>query len=122
MKTSTDSIDWNLSVELANKNIDLAKQLLVILTDDLPKALIEMEHSFLSNDIETLGNQIHKLRGAASYCGVPRLQSILKHFSEAINDNKADEYKNLLSELTHEIKRILSNYQKQHQHFASEQE
>ena len=91
MNISTDSIDWNLSVELANKNIDLAKQLLAILTDDLPKALIEMEHSFHNNDIETLGNQIHKLRGAASYCGVPRLQSILKHFSEAIHNSKTDE-------------------------------
>jgi two-component system sensor histidine kinase BarA len=67
-------IDWNAAVEAANKNAIIAKEILGMLIESLPEFTNLIRSSFAANDYKTLTDQVHKLHGSASYCGVPRLK------------------------------------------------
>lgn len=68
-------VDLNLCLQLSNGKPDLARDMLSMLIRDLPdqkKLLINYQQG---NEREELAALVHKIRGGASYCGVPKLQA-----------------------------------------------
>ena len=110
LKLSSKSIDWVLSVKLANNKPELATELLSLLIDDLPKIRDIINQAFETQDYEAMHQQVHKLHGASCYCGVPRLKEISAHFETKLKRKDKKSFSNFMKLLNSEIERILSEY------------
>jgi two-component system sensor histidine kinase BarA len=58
-------------------NAALARELLDALIAGLPGELIELRELLAASDWHGLGETVHRLRGATSYCAVPALDQAL---------------------------------------------
>ena len=63
-----------MSLRLSNQKPALARDMLAMLLDDLPQQQQIIVKAINEADLETLETVVHKIRGGASYCGVPRLK------------------------------------------------
>jgi two-component system sensor histidine kinase BarA len=70
----TKIVDIQQSISAANGNTALAKDLFIMLLDDLGARSQQIKDSFQNNDMDTLAEHIHKLYGATAYCVVPALR------------------------------------------------
>ncbi len=73
-------VDIAMAMDRANYKADLAEDMFSSLVILLAKDQVDMQQSFADNDPKTLLELVHKLHGAAHYCGVPEL----KHRAEAL--------------------------------------
>jgi len=101
------AIDWALGTKLAGGKRSLAKKLISHLCKMLPHEIAALKKSVLENDQQGLLNQTHSLRGAAAYCGVPNLQSLLKQLDIAIKSN-SPTITSVLTNIALEVDRILA--------------
>ncbi len=99
-------IDLELGAKLISGDIKKAKNTLKMLVDILPDYEKQLKENFRNNNFEEVKNIVHKLKGATTYCGSPRLKEASKTLEEKIrltDKPKKDEieslYKNLLSEI-----------------------
>ena len=67
----TKILDIQKSIEAANGNTSLAKELFSMLLNDLDVRLGQIKTSFDANNMNELAEHIHKLYGATAYCIVP---------------------------------------------------
>jgi two-component system, NarL family, sensor histidine kinase BarA len=104
------SIDWQLSIKLANNNKDLAKDLLEMFVADLPKASDAIHSAFNQKQYQELTNQVHRLHGASCYCGVTRLKALLAKMELAVRERLFPHFESLLSEFYDEVNNILLAY------------
>jgi len=95
-------IDLDLGASLMNNDRKIAEEMLDYLMSELPTTktlLIQLSHE--KNWLE-VKNQVHKLRGALCYCGVPRLKLVADNLEIALQDNDADAqllYNRLIREM-----------------------
>ena len=99
-------IDLDLGAKLINGDVKKAKETLKVLINMLPDYEKQLKASFKDNNFDELKNISHKLKGATTYCGTPRLKLSAKILEEKIrlmDDLKKVEieplYKNLLTEI-----------------------
>lgn len=85
MSQSGDHLDWELSVRLAGGSPELAREMLEMLTDALPEQMRTLEAAAADQDLERARDAAHAIRGAAAYCGVPRLQLAARVVEEAVD-------------------------------------
>lgn len=104
------SIDWDLSIKLANDKPELAKELLEILITELPKTKELINQAYEGENYSLLHQQIHKLHGATCYCGVPRLKEITASFETKLKKNEKQSMKKLIALLNKEIEQLLTEY------------
>lgn len=104
------SIDWNLSVKLANNNKVLAKELLEMFMAELPKASGKIHEAYEGNNMNELQTQVHKLHGAACYCGVTKLKDILARMEFTIKERLYDQFSDSLIQFDEEVNSILTAY------------
>lgn len=109
---SLKTIDWNLSLKLANNREDLAMELLALLMAELPQAQRSINEAYQTQNQETLHHYIHKLHGASCYCGVPRLKEIAALLETKIKNNNEKNLENLLNILNHEIEQLKLAFKK----------
>jgi len=93
METISPIIDRELALERAGGSADLADELFAMLLHELPLRRERVQESFQRDDTDTLLDQVHKLNGSATYCGVPalkeaaeRLELRLKRGSGAVQE------------------------------------
>ena len=103
----TKILDIQQSVTAANGNASLAKDLFVMLLDDLNVRLEQVENSFQSNDLETLAEHIHKLYGATAYCIVPKLRNTTEILEQALRDKDFSQLNFLVENVIQEIKQLM---------------
>jgi len=96
-------VDWELSLRLANNKPDLAKELLTILKETLPDDQVSINSAFNSEDTDLLQQQVHSLKGAVRYCGVPGLQDAVEQFSIALKAGDSIQARSTLEVLNDEI-------------------
>jgi two-component system sensor histidine kinase BarA len=96
-------IDWNMSLNLANGNADLAQEMLNMLIDGFDNDKINILESYENRDFKQLGEHVHKLHGACCYIGVPSLKSHAKELEEAIMIGAAEKIYGLNKMLLEEI-------------------
>lgn len=109
---SLKTIDWTLSLKLANHREDLAKELLTLLISELPETRNNINNAYQNQDLEMLHHYIHKLHGATCYCGVPRLKEITSLLETKIK-HKNDSLENLINSLNYEIEQLQQAFKKQ---------
>lgn len=100
-------IDWELGTRLAANRQDLAKELLIGLANGLPAAMQEIKQAKESNKLPELLKFVHKLHGAACYCGVPRLKKILSVYEKALRNNEIEKLDSFYAELDFEITEVI---------------
>ncbi|MBP9722672.1 MAG: response regulator [Gammaproteobacteria bacterium] len=85
---SSKIIDWELSLKLANYNIELAKELLNLLLTELPKDLNAIKQAYKTKNYDEFYHLIHKLHGSCCYCGLPLLKAACFNLESQIKKSK----------------------------------
>lgn len=109
MNASTPVFDRDLALQRAGGSQDLAKELFSMLVRDLPSFRRELGMECRSDDISALIDLVHKLNGAATYCGVPALKETAHQCETALKQGYADAYTPLLKQLAAEIDRVMAS-------------
>lgn len=100
-------LDIQQSILAANGNVKLAKDLFIMLLDDLALRQNQIESSYESKDFTALEEYIHKLYGATAYCIVPQLRQQTEIAEHALRNNKYDELESLINKVLNEIKKLI---------------
>lgn len=96
-------IDWELGQKLAGNNLELAKEMMKDLLNDLPIHLKSIQQAYQQNDLGALKEAVHHLHGALCYCGTPSLKEAARNLEIAVIEkqpNLASFYQTLLDEIT----------------------
>ncbi len=109
MNASIPVFDKELALQRAGGNQELAKELLGMLLSELPTTRQRIDAAFTSGDTTALLEAIHKLNGAATYCGVPALKASAHHCETTLKQGDHRHYVALHSQLLNEIDRVLSS-------------
>jgi len=105
-------IDRQEGRALSNDKDSLANELLKLLFESLPSDRQYLQQARARNDRNALLERIHRIHGAAQYCGVPQLRAICKH-CETLLKNKVALIDPALDELDAAIERLLLELTKQ---------
>ncbi len=96
-------IDLELGSQMFNGNVELTKKMISTLIVNLSTELTALESSYKAKDWEKMENIVHRLRGAISYCGTPRLQEacarLENHLRAGYRELAPLLYKQLLKEI-----------------------
>ncbi len=84
-------VDWELGKRLAGNQVDLAEDLMSMLTKSLPNEVVIMNELVVQKNYPELLKRVHTLHGAASYCGTPRLKALLGYFERGLLDGGMEE-------------------------------
>lgn len=103
-------IDWKLSLKLASNRADLAKELLEILIAELPATREQINAAYARQDYALLHQHIHKLHGAACYCGVPQLKKIVTTIDDQLSKQQLSELPKCIKKLNTAINKILKDF------------
>lgn len=103
----TKILDIQQSIVAANGNVSLAKELFIMLLDDLNVRLEQIENSFQSNNMDALTEHIHKLYGATAYCIVPKLRVSTATLEEKLKKKEYSQIDDLVNKVIHEVKNII---------------
>ena len=105
----TKILDIQQSIEAANGNASLAKELFTMLLNDLDTRLGQIKSSFDANDMNELAEHIHKLYGATAYCIVPKLRSSAETLDQALRQNDYSQLNELVEIVLTEIQQIMND-------------
>ncbi len=106
MDSSVNVIDTELALERAGGNPDLARELFGMLQTELPNYATTIRHHFDSGDFSSLQEAVHKLHGAATYCGVPALKAAALSTETDLKQQKQECYAEGVESLLNEIGRV----------------
>lgn len=98
-ETANTVIDWKLSTTLAGNKDELARDMLALLVKALPGEMSNIRHAKENHQIPELLRAVHKLHGAACYCGVPRLKNVLATFETSLKEQHTDTIDKHFAEL-----------------------
>ncbi|MES2217642.1 MAG: Hpt domain-containing protein, partial [Pseudomonadota bacterium] len=107
-------IDWELGLKLAGNKPQLAKDIMAILINTLPHELQSILEA--KNDPNTLLQRVHKLHGAISYCGLPRLKKLLAEFEQSLKNEQFAHLDAYLATLQDEVNQVLNTFAETNTH------
>ena len=90
------AIDWQMTVERLNGNIEAAREVLALFLKELPELQKMINDAYQSNQIELLYEHLHRLHGGCCYVGVPTLKISTYQFCEAAKKKRVSELSALL--------------------------
>lgn len=105
----TKILDIQQSIDAANGNVSLAKELFTMLLNDLDTRLGQIKSSFDANDMNELAEHIHKLYGATAYCIVPKLRNSSETLDQALREKNYTQVSKLVETVTDEIQQLLKD-------------
>jgi two-component system, NarL family, sensor histidine kinase BarA len=103
-------IDWDQAIKLAGNKRELAEELLGMLVNNITHDVTMIQKLYNAQIFPDLLRQVHKLHGALSYCGVPRLKTLLATLENDLRNNISDHLPTLLGQLDTEVKLLLECY------------
>jgi two-component system sensor histidine kinase BarA len=109
MSASTPVFDRELALQRAGGSQDLAEELFSMLLRDLPDIRQRIDSAYVSNNIPLLIEVVHKLNGAATYCGVPALKAAAQLSETALKQGQLNSYDSLHKQLLNEIDRVMAS-------------
>ena len=98
-------VDWELGIKLAGNKPDLAKDILCILSKTIQSDIDQIIAA--QDNPAVLLQLIHKLHGAISYCGIPRLKSLLADFETDLKKGQIEKIDSYLADLEIEVGQLL---------------
>ena len=66
--------------------------------------------AFDNNDFEELHFQVHRLHSACSYCGVPKLKTIVDEIETQLKENEHSHVSELIPTLNDALDRVYEAY------------
>lgn len=102
-----DPIDWQECLRVNNNKIDVAKELLGMLNDELPALQKNIASAYAKKDFNALYDNIHKLHGACCYCGATQLRTLLEKSEKILKLKQYDDIDLLIKNIKTEISRLL---------------
>jgi HPt (histidine-containing phosphotransfer) domain-containing protein len=77
------SIDLDLTLKLSAQNRKISNELFVMLYDEIPEYVEQVENALESDSNEAMQQAIHKIQGVTRYAGLPVLKRLLDQFESA---------------------------------------
>ena len=105
--------DPDEATRLAGGNLQLAEELMGMLIKELPEHKSRIEFAKKEADILQLKQDIHKLHGATSYCGVPMLRARARELENLIDNQQLDKLDDHYFELIAAIDKLIEFSQQQ---------
>ncbi len=84
-------IDWNHTKKLNSKVAGLTEDLLQLFIQQLPIMQTAITEAFAKKDMAALYDQLHKLQGSCTYCGLKRLADLVAQISHGLKECAAPE-------------------------------
>ena len=106
LEATTPIVDLPLAIKLAGDKEELAKELFQMLLNNLDKELSDITQTLQKKDFKNLLFQVHRLHGAARYCGVPALRDAAEGAEIALKQQRTDEIDQLISRIIFESEQI----------------
>lgn len=100
------TLDWELSLKLANGKTDLARDMLKMMVDSNHETGRVIHAAYQAQDFDELLQHIHKLHGASCYVGTPRLKSLSNQYETKLKKQQYNLLDDLHNELIAELKAI----------------
>jgi two-component system sensor histidine kinase BarA len=100
------TIDMSLALQQAGGSRELAEELFGMLLRELPMFERGIRAAFERSDLETLQRAVHKLHGAAIYCGVPALRHAAETLERALKRGETDRLEDQVVQLVDQIQRV----------------
>ena len=107
-KPTSPAIDWELGLKLAGNKPQLAKDIMSVLMETLANDMQDIVKS--KNDPNIVLQRVHKLHGAISYCGLPRLKKLLAEFEQALKNEHFSNLEAYLETLKAEVQLALNEF------------
>ncbi len=116
IEVSGNVVDVAIAMKLAHNDEAFAKQMLTMLVESFPDELTKITEAYKHGDWQTMRDVAHKMKGATSYCGTPRLKIVCANLEGYLKSPENTElreslYQQLLAEIEavkQEAKRMLS--------------
>lgn len=80
-------IDLEQAETISGGNKDLALELIGRLVHDFPEEQAALTQAYHTNDVMAVRDTLHRLKGGASYCGVPQLKAAIQALHEQVSDS-----------------------------------
>lgn len=103
-------IDWDQAIKLAGNKRELAEELLGMLVNNIAHDASMIQKLYSAQIFPDLLRQVHKLHGALSYCGVPRLKTLLAKLETDLKSDVSENLSTLFNQFDTEVKRLLECY------------
>ena len=100
------TLDWELSLKLANGKVDLAQDMLKMMVDSNHETGRVIHAAYQAQDFDELLQHIHKLHGASCYVGTPRLKSLSNQYETKLKKQQYNLLEDLHTDLIAELKDI----------------
>jgi two-component system sensor histidine kinase BarA len=107
-KPTTPAIDRQLGLRLAGNKQDLANEIMAVLIKSLPHDIEAIINAKQEPDV--LLQRVHKLHGAISYTGLPRIKKLLSELEHSLKNHTASNLDANLKELQIETHQILTEF------------
>lgn len=105
--TINPTIDLTLGTHLSGGNETLAKDMIRMLQEALPDDFETIKVDYTNQDYDSLQKHVHKLHGAASYCGTPALKKAALELELALKDKQLDNVAELYTILSKSVQDVL---------------
>lgn len=105
-------IDWELALQQANGNQNLAAEMMKMLIESLPNHQAALEAAYQQKDLTALHDEVHKLYGALCYTGTPQLKKAAKELENSFQGKHKNSIDKLYQQLIVEIDAVKTAYQK----------
>lgn len=91
--------DWELALERADGNTDIAKRLLAEFKKTLPAAQNALRTAAKMRDLQLIQHEAHRLHGACCYTGAPIIQKLASSIELSLKRNEANTALSMLPKL-----------------------
>ncbi len=106
METQLATFDETQALEQAGGSPELARELFGMLVRELPQFDQEIREAYARQDFDLLLQRVHKLNGAATYCGVPALKAAAHSFETSLKRDESERFAEQLDDLLDAIQGI----------------
>jgi two-component system sensor histidine kinase BarA len=92
---------------------ELAQEMLRMFLSEVPQHRAALDEGWRSGDPATLKSILHKLRGSAEYCALPRLSQAVGNAEESLDDGRLEQAEALLAIVREELDHAAAEAERQ---------
>ena len=101
-------LNWEETIRINCNNIDLAKEIITIFSDELPALAENIKDGWQKKDHNVVAQYSHKIRGSCCYCRTERLMELATQVEENIEQHHCMPPESLMNDLITEISHIIN--------------
>jgi len=92
---------------------ELVREMLKMFLSEVPQHRAALDEGWRSGDPVTLKSILHKLRGSAEYCALPRLSQAVGNAEESLDDGRLEQAEALLAIVREELDQAAAEAERQ---------